>query len=139
MSYKVFISSTYRDIDVARDLARRIEEAGVRVFPPDETAPEDNVAASVTRSLREADEVIVILTDNSVNSPGVLYEMGAASGLKRVTPLVVIQDSSPTLRQNTLDSLNSPYIAELAKRAGGLKPQPMICLMVALPRLRKCF
>jgi len=128
MPYKVFISSTQRDIDVARDLARRIEEAGVRVFPLEETAPGDSVAASVTRSLREADEVIVILTDNSVNSPGVLYEMGAASGLhKRVTPLVVnVEDSEipPFVKKYVRFAELPSYIAELAKRAGGLKPQP---------------
>src|SRR5688572_2770222 len=94
-SYKVFISSTQRDIDVARDLVRRLEEAGVRVFPIEDTSGPEEKAPSVTRSLREADEVIVILTGNSVNSPNVIYEMGAASGLhKRVTPLVVnINDS----------------------------------------------
>lgn len=128
MAYKVFISSTYRDIDVARDLARRIEEAGVRVFPLDETVPGDNVAASVNRSLREADEVIVILTDNSVNSPAVLYEMGAASGLhKRVTPLVVnVQDSEipPFVKKYVRFAEIPSYIAELAKRAGESKAQP---------------
>ena len=128
MAYKVFISSTYRDLDVARDLARRIEEAGVRVFPLEETAPGDNVAASVSRSLREADEVIVILTDNSVNSTSVLYELGAASGLhKRVTPLIVnVQDSEiPPFIKNYVRFAEVPsYIAELAKRAGESLAQP---------------
>ncbi|HTF36845.1 MAG TPA: toll/interleukin-1 receptor domain-containing protein [Blastocatellia bacterium] len=128
MPYKVFISSTQRDIDVARDLARRIEEAGVRVFPVEDTVPGDGEAVSVTRSLREADEVIVILTDNSVNSPWVLYEMGAASGLhKRVTPLVVnVEDSEipPFVKKYVRFAELPSYIAELAKRAGGLKPQP---------------
>ncbi len=128
MAYKVFISSTYRDLDVARDLARRIEEAGVRVFPLEETAPGDNVAAYVSRSLREADEVIVILTDNSVNSTSVLYELGAASGLhKRVTPLIVnVQDSEiPPFIKNYVRFAEVPsYIAELAKRAGESLAQP---------------
>jgi len=122
MSYKVFISSTSRDIDVARDLARRINEAGVRVFPVEETAMRgEDVAASVTRELRDADEVIVILTDNSINSPNVLYEMGAASGLhKRVTPLVVnVRDSEipPFVKEYVRFAELPDYIAELAKRA----------------------
>lgn len=127
MSYKVFISSTQRDIDIARDVVRRIEEAGVRVFPvKDRSVPEEK-AASVTRSLREADEVIVILTDNSVNSPNVIYEMGAASGLhKRVTPLIVnVQDSEipPFVKKYVRFAELPSYIAELAKRAGGVTPQ----------------
>ncbi len=130
MPYKVFISSTHRDIDVARDLARRIEEAGVRVFPVEETSvpEESSAAASVTRSLREADEVIVILTDNSIHNPWVLFETGAAFGLhKRVTPLVVnVQDSEiQSFGRKYVRFAELPsYIAELAKRAGGLKPQP---------------
>lgn len=128
MPYKVFISSTQRDIDVARDLARRLNDAGVIVFPVDETVPEETAVRWVTRSLKEADEVIVILTDNSVHSPGLIYEMGAASGLhKRVTPLVVnVQDSDipPFVKKYVRFAELPSYIAELAKRAGGLKPQP---------------
>ena len=60
MSYKVFISSTHRDIDVARDLARRLKEAGVSVFPVEDTVSGESAIRWVTRSLREADEVIVI-------------------------------------------------------------------------------
>lgn len=129
MAYKVFISSTYRDIDVARDVARRIEEAGVRVFPVEETSvPEEAAAASVTRSLRQADEVIIILTDNSIHNPWVLFETGAALGLhKRVTPLVVnVQDSEiQSFGRKYVRFAELPaYIAELAQRAGGLEPQP---------------
>ena len=128
MAYKVFISSTHRDIEVARDLARRLEEAGVSVFPVDETVPGDSAISWVKRSLKEADEVIVILTDNSVHSPGVIYEMGAASGLhKRVTPLLVnVQDSEiPPFFKTYVRFAELPaYIAELAQRAGGLKHQP---------------
>lgn len=125
MSYKVFISSAKMDIDVARDLARRIKDAGVKVFPI-ETA--ESPVASVTRSLREADEVIVILTGNSVNNWWVLYEMGAASALhKRVTPIVVnVQDSEipPFAKSHVRFAQLPSYIAELAKRAGELKAQP---------------
>lgn len=128
MAYKVFISSTQRDIEVARDLARRLEEAGIRVHPPEETELGENAISWVTRSLREADEVIVILTDNSVNNPGVIYEMGAASGLhKRVTGLVVnVKDSEiPPFAKKYVRFAELPaYIAELAQRAGGLKIQP---------------
>jgi TIR domain-containing protein len=127
MSYKVFISSTQRDIDVARDLVRRLEEAGVRVFPVEDTSVPEEKAASVTRSLREADEVIVILTGNSVNSPNLIYEMGAASGLpKRVTPLVVnVKDSEipPFVKTYVRFAELPSFIAELAKRAATITPQ----------------
>jgi hypothetical protein len=129
MSYKVFISSTHRDIDVARDLARRLMEAGVKVFPVEETSvPGDDVPASITRALREADEVVVVLTENSVNNPNVIYELGAASGLhKRITPLVVNVEESeipPFVKQYVRFGELPDYISELAKRANELHAQP---------------
>lgn len=130
MAYKVFISSTQRDIDVARDLARRLEDAGIKVFPVEETSvPEESATASITRSLRDADEVIAILTDNSVNSQKVIYEMGAASGLhKRVTPLVVNVEESeipPFVKDYVRFAELPAYISELSKRATELKAQPV--------------
>jgi len=129
MSYKVFISSTQRDLDVARDLARRLTEAGVKVFPVEETVVSGkDVPASITRPLREADEVIVVLTDNSVNNSNVIYELGVASGLhKRITPLVVNVEESeiPRFVKKYVRFAELPdYIAELAKRAGEVHTQP---------------
>ena len=55
-------------------------------------------------------------------------ETGAASGLhKRVTPLLVnVQDSEipPFFKKYVRFDELPAYIAELAKRAGGLKSQP---------------
>lgn len=91
MDYKVFINHTQRDSDLAMDLARRLKEAGVKVFPVEKSAVNgDKVITTVNRGLRKADEVIVIVTDSSVNSPGLNSQTGAALGLgKRVTAIVV--------------------------------------------------
>lgn len=91
MEYKVFINHMRRDSDLAVDLAHRLEEAGVKVFPVAKSAVSgESVIATVNRGLREADEVIVIVTDSSVNSPGVNSQMGAALALeKRLTPIVL--------------------------------------------------
>jgi hypothetical protein len=91
MSYKVFISHTHRDSDLAKDLARRLEDAGTKVFPVEKSALNGaSVITTVNRGLREADEVIVIVSASSVNSPGLNSQMGAALGRgTRVTPIVV--------------------------------------------------
>jgi hypothetical protein len=91
MDYKVFINHTQRDSDLAMDLARRLEEAGVKVFPVAQGGVSgESVITTVNRGLREADEVIVIVTDSSVNSPGVNSQTGAALAIgKRVTSIVV--------------------------------------------------
>lgn len=91
MGYKVFISHTHRDSDLAMDLAHRLKEAGVKVFPVEKSAVNgESLITTVNRGLREADGVIFIVTDSSVNSPGLNSQMGAALALgKRLTPIVV--------------------------------------------------
>jgi ATP-dependent phosphoenolpyruvate carboxykinase len=91
MAYKIFISSTHKDMDLARDLARRLGQAGVKVYSVDNTAVAgESIVTGIKQSLNNADEVIVILTDGSVNSPGLISEVGAAFSLrKQITPVLV--------------------------------------------------
>lgn len=91
MEYQVFINHTERDSDLAEDLARRLNEAGVKVFPVGKSAVNgERVITTVNPWLQDADEVIVIVTDSSVNSPGLNSQTGAALGLrKRLTRIVV--------------------------------------------------
>lgn len=91
MAYSIFISSTRDDLELARDLARRLKEAGIKVFPVEKSStPGHNVLSKFKKDLREADEVVVLLTGRSIQHPGVFSEIGAAYGLnKRVTPVLV--------------------------------------------------
>jgi len=128
MDYKVFISHTRRDNDLAKDLARRLEEAGATVFSVEKSALSgESVITSVNRGLRDADEVIIILTEGSVNSPGVISQTGAAFSLrKRVTPLVVgVEDNElpPFISKYVRYPDLHKYIASLARRTKTLRPQ----------------
>lgn len=91
MEYKVFISSTVKDIDLARDLAQRIKGVGVKVYSVEKNAVAgESIVKKINRDLRDADEVIILLTDSSINNPGLISEIGAAFGLgKQVTPVVL--------------------------------------------------
>lgn len=123
MAYKVFISSTVKDIDLARDLSRRLKEAGIDVYSVDKAAvPGEAIFNKIAMDLGRADEVLLILTDNSVDNPNLMYELGAATSLrKRVTPVIV------GLEPNKLPSLMKgmkyvkysdlpEYISDLEKR-----------------------
>ena len=124
MAYKVFISSTWKDVDLARDLAHRLESAGIKVNSVDKAAVSgEPFPSKITRELSHADEVFVILTHESVNSSNLMFEIGAASSLrKRITPVVVGLDPSkvPSLIRN-LKYIKYPdlerYIVDLEKRA----------------------
>lgn len=118
MAYKVFVSSTLKDLDLARDLAHRLASAGIKVNSVDKAAVSGAaIPIKITRELRHADEVFVILTDESVNSSSLMFEIR-----KRITQVVVGLEPSrvPSLIRN-LKYIRYPdlgrYIADLEKRA----------------------
>ena len=91
MSYKAFISSSLEDLDLARDLAARLESAGVAVNSIERMAAAGEVISTkIPRDLSQADEIFVIVTNDSLHNSNLMFEMGAASSLKkRVTPVIV--------------------------------------------------
>jgi TIR domain len=122
MSYKVYIGSSQRDVDLARDLAKRLEKAGLEVLMPAEKAGEDFMA-KMNSNLRKANEVIVILTKNSIDSRKLLFAMGAATALdKPLTPIIqgVKREKLPTLIRQ-MESVKyadlERYISKLKQRA----------------------
>jgi hypothetical protein len=124
MSYQVLISSTPRDSDLAENLAQSVRDAGASVLSVEQTPSRgETIDFDLRRVLRKADEVILVLTDRSLNNPYLLYEMGAAFSLhKRVIPILVgIEESEiPPLiaqfRYARYADLRS-YLAELEQRA----------------------
>jgi nucleoside 2-deoxyribosyltransferase len=122
MSYQIFISYSQKDSELARDLERRLEEVGVKVSsdPVDATAGAD-LRRGISRALREADEMVMLLTDNSVPDSNVIYELGLADALdKRVTPVVVnegIEQFLPMIRKRFIKYTDLPkYIDSLKER-----------------------
>jgi TIR domain len=123
MSYKVFISSALKDFDLERDLANRLEHAGIEVLSHDKKAASETISSRVTKALSSADEVFVILSGESIENPNLMFELGAASSLrKRVTPILV--GLEPAKIPSIIKSLNyikypdlGQYIADLEKRA----------------------
>ena len=123
MAYRVFISATLKDTDLARDLSRRLKEVGVEVHSVGNVAAGESISGKIIRALNDVDEVLVLLTDNSVTSSWLMYEMGAASSLrKRVTPVIVGLEKSEL--PSIIKSMKyikypdlSKYISDLERRA----------------------
>jgi len=90
---KVFISSTQNDLDLAQDLARRLQGIGLQVFTAKDGKKKKESLPTIDRHLhrlRASDEVIFLLTQNAVRSGKIIFEIGAALSLhKKVTPIVV--------------------------------------------------
>jgi hypothetical protein len=119
---KVFIHSSSKDIDIMQDLVNRLEGAGIEVHWVNGGARSDKHIAVTNRALREADEIFVILTNESVDDPNLMAALGAAYSTRRhVTPIVVgLQTSEIPSLIKSLKYIKYPdlnrYIADLAKR-----------------------
>ena len=123
LRYKVIISSSQRDRDLARDLARRLKDAGVHTTYSKLTRSAGSDYEKTFIELLNADELIVILSSNSVDNFWLMFEIGAACSLrKKITPVVVgleRQEVPPVIKQLkyiTYDKL-SDYIANIERRS----------------------
>jgi hypothetical protein len=123
MAYKVFISSALKDFDLERDLANRLEHAGIEVLSHDKKPVTETISSRVTKALSSADEIFVILSGESIENPNLMFELGAASSLrKRVTPILVgLEPAKVPSIIKSLKYIKYPdlgrYIAALEKRA----------------------
>jgi hypothetical protein len=123
---KVFISSTQKDLDLARDLAQRLHEIGFQVFTAEDTRKARNERAlPIDRHLRRvrlSDEVILLFTENAIRNEKILFEIGAAFSLhKKITPIIVgvgVDELPPMIRHLPLVRYAeiTNYLAKLKKR-----------------------
>jgi len=123
MSYRVYISHSVKDSELAKDLTRRLAEAGVEVIPfVSEADTGSGLSAMILKRVRDSDEVIVLLTDNSADSSWVRYEIGAADSMdKLLTPVVVnegVEQRVPMVGKRFVKYADLPkYISSLKRRA----------------------
>ncbi|MDZ7343678.1 MAG: toll/interleukin-1 receptor domain-containing protein [candidate division KSB1 bacterium] len=103
---KVFISSTQKDWDLAKDLARRLHNIGLQVLAEEETERPGKGGSTINRGLRHlrmSDEVILLLTEEASANEKIIFEIGAALSLqKKITPIIVGVDKEklPPLLKN---------------------------------------
>jgi hypothetical protein len=124
MAYSVFISASHKDRDLARDLQRRLKEAGVH---PTYSELTQSVGSEFEKifmdQLKHADEIIVILSSNSVDNLWMMFEIGAASSLrKKITPVIVGLEKPelpPVIKQLNYIRYNelADYISKLERTA----------------------
>src|ERR1041385_4750819 len=122
MAYKVFIHSSSKDIDIAQDLANRLEIAGIDVDYFNGLISPDKPIVVTNKALREADEIFVILSSESIDDPNLMVALGAAASTRRrVTPIVVgletvqVPSLIKSLKYVKYADLNR-YIVDLATR-----------------------
>jgi hypothetical protein len=121
---KVFISYVNANRDLAKKVSVSLKRAGFTVWDSEEEVfPGDNWAEKIARALEEADAMVVILTEESVNSRTVRREIDYALGKKtfkdRLIPVFV---GSP----ESLFEENIPWILrrlKIIKLSGNLQAE----------------
>ena len=123
MKYRVYISYSAHDSMLAEDLRRRLIDAGLCPVSVIETASTDpdRFRTLIRMYVKSASEVIALLTDYSVNSKWVLYEVGIADSLDIPVSFVVVNEGVekrlPIVGKKFVRYSDLPeYISSLKKR-----------------------
>jgi hypothetical protein len=122
-TYRVFMSHATADKWIAHILCEKLEAVGAETFRDDrDIAGGDNIPLRLRDAIISADELLVLLTPNSVTRPWVLLEIGCAWGHDhRIVPIRynVEVEAIPAILQPTkaidLNAVND-YLDEVAAR-----------------------
>lgn len=99
---KVFLSYEHNDISLAKKIESVLKNAGFQVWNSEtEILPGDNFAEKISEALKASDAMVVLLTQESLNSKWIQWEIEYAlsnkSYNKRVIPVLVGSEESVSL------------------------------------------
>lgn len=128
--YRVFVSHATADKWIAVALCQGLERVGARTFRDDRDIESgDDIPQALRSELIRSDELVVLLTPESVNRPWVLLEVGAFWGRRKDARIVAVLchvdfDTIPDMiKSKKAIPINQfdQYLRELATRARGAK------------------
>jgi len=124
--YLVFVSHATADKWLAKTICERIEQFGAATFRDDrDIQGGDDIPEVIRKKIIQANELLVLLTPESVDRPWVLLEVGAAWGRKKKSRIVAVLchvtvDTIPKLiaskKAFPLNDFDT-YLKELRERA----------------------
>jgi len=89
--YLVFVSHATADKWLAKTICEKIEQTGARTFRDDRDIDGgDDIPEEIRRHIVRSNEMIVLLTPESIDRPWVLLEVGAAWGRRRRARIVAV-------------------------------------------------
>src|SRR5262245_53243814 len=123
--HQVYISHSPREQELARDMARRLQAAGMQPLLDLDPRPSGTGKRALRARVQAADAVLMLVTPAAVESGGIIWDLGLAEGLgKVVVPITVGLDKGQLPEPlQTYDAL--PYdrldeaIAGLTERLAG--------------------
>lgn len=91
MKNKIFLSYSFKDRPWVNEFATVLEQEGIDVwFDYHEISLGETIKERIKEALRASSTLVVILSSNSVQSPWIFFELGAAvADNKRIIPVVI--------------------------------------------------
>lgn len=124
--YTVFISHATYDKWIARQICAYLEGAGIglKTFRDDkDIAGGTNITDAIKAGIRNCDELLLLLTPESITRQWILLEIGMAlMWERRIVPILLhvapeqIPDPLKSTKAYTLDQLDT-YLADVAQRS----------------------
>ncbi len=94
---KVFVSYSHRDADWVKDFAKALVDRGVQVWLDQfEVKVGESIREAIEKGLRESDLFVVLIDPNSIRTPSLLFELGAAIGMGKRVVAIVPKDFDPS-------------------------------------------
>ena len=130
-SYQVFVSHATADKWIARVICEKLEAVGAKTFRDDRDIKSgDDIPEEIHRQIRRSNELLVLLTPQSVERRWVTLEIGMALGMSKRKRIVVVLyhvevDPIPgMLKSKKAISLNDidTYFAEVSSRVKEQRP-----------------
>lgn len=127
-TYDVFLSYALEDREWVSEFTRALQESGVHNwFDVNDILPGDPWVEKLQSALRESQTLLVFLSPNSVESPFVFFELGAAvADQKRIIPVLIgdleSQSIPPLLAQRQVLRATSP--TEAGKQVARILQSP---------------
>ena len=87
---RFFLSRAYADQELAREIERRLRDAGHEVSIPVGTLPAGKWRDKLWRALESSDVHMALLSENGLGSPYVASEIGAAGVVDRARGMLVL-------------------------------------------------
>ena len=101
--YKIFISYSYKDKQLADKLALELENSGLSIWRAEENIyPGENWSLEIRKALYRADAIVILITQNSAGSKWAYNELEYALSSSRLKDRVI-----PVLYGRTV---NMPWI-----------------------------
>lgn len=110
MKNKIFLSYSYNDRPWVEQFAIALEKEGIDVWFDRDLALGEDIREQIRSALRASNTLVVLLSSNSVKSPWIFFELGAAVGGNKRIISIVIDDMRP--EQLPLPMMKYKYLHE---------------------------